>query len=477
MRCGLCGHRFDAAALAALLWGLLDEGVARSMAYNVVIMAGVTTLLFNANPLMRFDGYYVLSDLLEIPNLYSNGARHLASLAQRYLLGLRSAAAPDLRDREAAITLAYGVCSLAWRALIYASLFSAASVLFRGAGLTLACVAVLAMIVPPAARFYRYLRDGGGLEAPSPKVYVPRLALAVAGLAFVLLAPLKPLVKAPAVLQIQDHHVLRAECPGFVRTVLVRDNERVKAGQLLVELENPDEALVLRKLKARVSRQEVKTRHAYSKREIAAMKGEMAALEAFQAQLAEKEAYLATLRVSAPADGVVIAPRIAELPGRYLRTGEDIVGVGVLPAREVRAAVPQGEVEHFRAQVGLPVRVKVAGRSGAREAVLESVSPRAARDIPHAALSSLAGGPLPVVRRREASPRRSYAPEGDFELIAPVFVAKARLGGDAPEGLAAGERAFVRFRSRLGLPLWKRLYQAVERRIGYLRDRRAATGA
>lgn len=463
-----------AASLAAVLWSVLDEGVARTLAYNIVIMASVTTLFFNANPLMRFDGYYVLADYLEIPNLYSNGGSHLAALAKRFILGLRNAAAPDFKDRETVVTSVYGVFALAWRGVVYVGLFSAASVLFHGAGFAVGAIATLAMVIPRAVRFHRYLQDGSGLEAPSLRVYGPRTALAGTILALILLTPFKPLMKAPAVVQIKDQHIVRAQCPGFVTAVRVRDNERVAAGQLLLEMENVDETAALHKLRVRVSRQEIKTRQAYAKRDVAAMKNEMAALEAFQTQLAEKEAYMASLRVSAPVDGAVIARRIDELSGRYLRAGEEILGVGVLPASELKVSVAQGDVAHFRGQVGKPLQVKIVGRSGKAAAVLESVEPRAGREIPHAALASLAGGPLAVVRRREAASPRSLNSHDDFELLAPVFIATARLT-DGPGGLAAGETARVRFRSRLGLPLWKRGYQAVERRIQYLRSKREKT--
>ena len=71
------------AAAAAILWSRTAPGIVNQCCHHVVIMASLTTILFNANPLMRFDGYYILTDLLEIPNLYSRGARYVQGLARR----------------------------------------------------------------------------------------------------------------------------------------------------------------------------------------------------------------------------------------------------------------------------------------------------------------------------------------------------------------------------------------------------------
>jgi len=65
------------AAIAAIIWCHTDSALLRHHAYHVMLMAGVTTLLFNANFLMRFDGYYILADVLEIPNLYGLGQQYL----------------------------------------------------------------------------------------------------------------------------------------------------------------------------------------------------------------------------------------------------------------------------------------------------------------------------------------------------------------------------------------------------------------
>jgi putative peptide zinc metalloprotease protein len=82
------------AALATFVWLASEPGALRSMAYNVMLIAGVSTIVFNGNPLLRFDGYYILSDLLEIPNLALRSNQYLAYLVKRHLFAQQQAESP-----------------------------------------------------------------------------------------------------------------------------------------------------------------------------------------------------------------------------------------------------------------------------------------------------------------------------------------------------------------------------------------------
>ncbi|MEM7457494.1 MAG: hypothetical protein AAF456_24385, partial [Planctomycetota bacterium] len=75
------------AMLALVFWARLDAGILRDISFNIFIMGSVTTILFNANPLMRFDGYYIMSDMLGIPNLYPKGTRGTGEQVKRLLFG------------------------------------------------------------------------------------------------------------------------------------------------------------------------------------------------------------------------------------------------------------------------------------------------------------------------------------------------------------------------------------------------------
>ena len=78
---------------AMFVWLYMGPGLLRTLAFNTMVVAGVSTVVINANPLLRYDGYFILADLIEIPNLAPRSYRCLGDLVQRYLFGVRGAAA------------------------------------------------------------------------------------------------------------------------------------------------------------------------------------------------------------------------------------------------------------------------------------------------------------------------------------------------------------------------------------------------
>jgi len=129
------------AAVASLIWCRTSNSMVEHVCFNVAVMASVTTVLFNLNPLMRFDGYYILSDLIGLPNLYSQGQIFLQYLVRRYVLGL-SASLPDWSPGAGLLIRVHSIAALLWRMFISAGLIVAANTLFYGAGVVMAAAAV-----------------------------------------------------------------------------------------------------------------------------------------------------------------------------------------------------------------------------------------------------------------------------------------------------------------------------------------------
>ena len=105
------GVEILAASAAALVWSWAEEGALRTICANTILLASITTLIFNANPLMRFDGYFILADWLEIPNLYANAMAASSRFLRSAILGLG-------RIPQVSIGLvAYGIACTVWRIL------------------------------------------------------------------------------------------------------------------------------------------------------------------------------------------------------------------------------------------------------------------------------------------------------------------------------------------------------------------------
>jgi putative peptide zinc metalloprotease protein len=117
---------------SAVLWWLSVPGLVNSICFNLTMVCSVGTLFFNANPLLRYDGYYVLMDLAEIPNLAERGRRALSRVWQYWVLGGNAAA--DRNGNDAAWLPAYGALSAVYRWVVTVAILGALYVLLKPAG-------------------------------------------------------------------------------------------------------------------------------------------------------------------------------------------------------------------------------------------------------------------------------------------------------------------------------------------------------
>ena len=226
------------ASIAALLWVAEPAGLLNDLYFNVIIMAGLTTIVFNANPLMRFDGYYILSDWLEIPNLYGDGQQYLQYLGRRYILGEGVSAVIGWSWRNV-FTRIYAVFALCWRCVICFSLFTAAIVMFDGLGMFLGIGAVVLWVGFPLFALAKYLLRSDPLRVTRLR----RVSIACAGVAacctsiwYGVAWPSK--MSAHAIVQYEPIAFVRASSPGFLRSIQVDSGSDVEPGQVIAVLEN-----------------------------------------------------------------------------------------------------------------------------------------------------------------------------------------------------------------------------------------------
>ena len=150
------------AAAAIFFWVYLEPGLARTVAYNVILIGGVSTVFFNGNPLVKFDGYYILADLLEIPNLGQRSLQYLGYLLNRCILGIKDGQTPAAGNGEKFWLVVYGLCSFCYRLAI------AAVIILGVAGKYL----ILGILSSPFSAFgpcWPHLqRERCGLSAPAP---------------------------------------------------------------------------------------------------------------------------------------------------------------------------------------------------------------------------------------------------------------------------------------------------------------------
>ncbi len=421
------------AALAMILWTRIEPGVVRAGAYNVMLIAGVTTILFNANPLVRFDGYYILSDLLEIPNLSSRATRYLGYLIQRYAFGVRGAESPVMARGEAPWLGAYALASFAYRVAIIATIVFYVATKYFILGVVIALWALLAIVVLPMVRQVRFL-----LFAPQLRGRRGR-ALAVTGATFAALGAALWLVPAPfatlaeGVVWIPERAVVRAGADVESVRLVARPGARIAAGAPLMIAEDMALAARVRTLAARV--EELARRHETLLVEDR-VQAEIAreALETAKAQLAWARARQDELVVRSPAAGRFLVVEPQNLPGRFVRRGEPL-GYVVDPGEAVvRVVVPQDTVSLVRGRTrGVSVRLAEDVWTPIPARIAREV-PAATQQLPSLALSTRGGGGI-ALDPQEGARGKAFQSHFTFDLAL-----------DAETGVERyGERAFVRF--------------------------------
>ena len=423
------------AALALPLWLWLDAGLARDAAFVTLVIAGVSTLLFNGNPLQRLDGYYILTDAADLPNLGPRSRQWWLDLLRRRLLGVRGGEAMAVARGERPWLAAYA--PLAW---LYSLVVVALAVVWLGQlslALGLACAVLLAwqMLLRPVARLLAQLRSAALVQHATTRRWRWLTSGAAGVLGLVLLLPWPQRTLVQGVVWPPDLAMLRADEAGTVDAVFARDGQAVRAGDVVLQLANSQLQSTHARQQERVKALEV-TLFSALPAGGAGTGDARAGLAAAQVELQRLDERVAALALRSGADGRLALPGAVDLPGQFVRQGGLVGQVITDAAPTVRVALPEADAGTLRQLQGA-VSVRLAGSPGtARAAVLLRDSVGAVAQLPSAALSQRHGGDVAT------DPKDPQ----DLRPVQPVVLLDVRLAAPADIGDARiGERAWVRF--------------------------------
>jgi len=420
------------AALAMMVWVNVEPGAVRAMSFNVMLVAGVSTLLFNGNPLLRFDAYYVLSDFLEIPNLASRSNRYLGYLLQRYLLDIKDATFPPASGGEKRWMFCYAFASFFYRMLISIRIVTFIAGKFFFVGVLLAIWAISNMLVTPAVQSWKVFFQDGRMHKKRTRIFWT--IAAGAGLAVLLIGvvPMPLYTVAEGVVWVPEQARVMAGADAFVTAVVASPQQEVRAGDLLIRCENPELVVRVEVLEAQLL--EYQARHRVSilkdRNEAEILQEEIRQVEK---ELARERERVASLTVRSPGNGRFVLPDGQNLPGRFVRRGV-AMGYVVGPDQcRVRVVVPQTDIDRVRngtrrieARLSHDIKQVLPAR------IIRQV-PAASADLPSLALSLEGGG------RFALDPRYPDKPQAFEKLF------QFEIGIPGLESDLIGERVMVRF--------------------------------
>jgi putative peptide zinc metalloprotease protein len=413
------------AALATFTWwNTPGQPFVNYMALSLMVVCSVSTVMFNGNPLMRFDGYYVLADWLEIPNLRDRSNRYLQRLMMEHCLGMEVQPEPYMELWRRILFVTYAVTSYIYRWVVtFVILKFMASFLkpykLEVISTMLAFAALGSMIGWPLYRLGKNLHKRGRLpDMKSARVTVSAIALAALLLGFFFIPFPVTRVRQTGLVQVQPDYIknVSAEVPGILTKLNVKEGERVKEGTILaefysLELKNQeDEAKAQLFIKENlVKTYEAQWKRSQDKKERLQLKQSSARAEA---EMKEANRKLQILRddsskrlvLRAPCDGIVMGlPHVDEIGKRWEKDHETpFCRIG--NPNKLRVLVPVTPDDYdlirdnlLKARVrkeNLPVTIRVHGRDMRTwSGVVYSLPQSQADDVP-LPLTNKGGGPL-----------------------------------------------------------------------------------
>lgn len=438
------------ASLAMVAWTVLEPGIERAICFNIMLIGGVSTVLVNANPLLKFDGYYILSDLVEIPNLAQRAGRYMGDLADRLLFGAKGGRPFHALPAEKAVFAVFAPLSFVYRLLLSAGIavFVARQYFFVGVCLAL-WMAVQTLGFPLAKGVWHLLA--------SPKLRRSRgraVGVAAGGLAgllavlFVLPAP--SWTTALGVVWLPEQANVRAGADGFLKAFAVAADTAVASGAALARFEDPVLSSKIASLAWEVRELELRLAKAKVEDQTLAQTTGIE-LESARGRLARETVRRARMVATSRTEGrFVPAKAEGDAVGRFFKEGE-IVGY-VLPARAgvVRVVVPQDTVDRVRGRLRsvelLPVD---RTRTGAFPSRILRAVPGGQFELPSPALALAAGGAV-ATDPRDAQNRTALARLFQFDLDLPAAMPDVYFG-------ARVKVKFVLDDEPAGLQIWRKL--------------------
>jgi len=420
------------AALGLLLFLAAQPGLVQNIGFNIFLIGGVSSLFFNGNPLLKYDGYYILADAIGIPNLYQRSTQYWHYLFRRYLFGMRDAISPVSAPGEAPWFFFYSLLSQAYRLGILWFIISIVTEEFFYMGVVLAIWLITLQILSPVYKAICYLLTNPSLEKNRHRALAASSLLTLAIIVVTGFLPIPSYTLHEGVVWQPDEVRLRAAHDGFVKALLAENNQPVTVGTPLLTLHDPflqSEVSI-----AQAGVQELKARYRASRAtdhfQAGIVREELRVAEAKLRFIREKSS---AMSVNAFKSGGLVLLEADDLLGRFLRKG-DLLGYILddeLPT--VRAVVSQDHIGQLRQQV-IDIKIRFASEPGRDfSAKILRQAPEATNRLPSAALATTGGGPFIV----------NVDNENQLETQEKVFLIDLQPDFQGHE-IPIGSRAYVR---------------------------------
>lgn len=446
---------FFFAAAAALVWTNTAPGLIHSLAFNVMLIGSVSSFLFNGNPLLRFDAYYILSDYTQIPNLYQKAQQQWQYFGDRYLLGTLTAKSQATDSKEWVWLTSYGLLSFLYLMLISLGIATFLMDQWLPLGLLVLTMTLYSRFLAPLKKLFKHLRSS------ATQGNRRRALTAVGGVSLVLflllaVVPFPSAIRAQGIVKANNASNVYAETAGQLDAVLVQHGQRVKAGQLIARFSNLDVASELRWTQSAQLEVQAQIRQALhqSSQDLLALQEKTDALELRRQNLLEQQTQLL---VRASQDGEWVAPELHEQLGNWIQRGQLLGEVVDASSFRFVAVMPQEAANIlFQEQFG-HAELRLNGQADATIALPQvSIIPVQSDTLPSTALGWMGGGDI-AVHTQDASGTKTVE---SFFLLQSEIPTEQHQGAKVLHGLAGTLRL-----QTPDQPLASQAYRAIKQLI------------
>lgn len=424
---------FALASVAVIVAVMTEQESIRYLCCAVATLGTVSTLVFNANPLMRFDGYFIFTDLIQRPNLWM----HAAQSAKNLFNGFKNL---DFHRQPEPVSLplaVYGIACWFYRMSILITVAATAVLVWNSLGIAIVLWGAYALFLVPWLKARQMSKMAVQPKATvSRQVWIWRASVTAALLAapWIIPSPLQPL--SPGIVQFRQPWTIHAEAEGLLSEVPVAAGQKVNAGDILARLENDQLQLSykLKLLEAQASREKIQYKQ--SRGELAEAQAEQAKLYSLEEQVRQLGEKVSRLTIRAPHGGTLASLPVQREIGRQISQGELICVLADTEQLDVKISLAQRDLYKAQKIIGKPASgrlvtgVKLTGK-------MDSVDPKGSKYLMEPLLAACYAGPLCIVNSTPGTGK-----DNSFQLLQPRFDAKLEL--PATEGFAPGQMAWVR---------------------------------
>lgn len=423
-------------ALAMYAWVLAEPGVVRSLLFNVMLITGVSTVIVNGNPLLRFDGYFIFADLIEMPNLAQRGQRYLRYLSDHYLFGAKSNEPPQETKSEKRWLFFYTISSWIYRILITVSIILFIAGEFFIFGVLLALWGAVTLVAMPIWKSTKHILTSPTLQRNRQHAINVAIGCTVGLLLFVAFIPLPLRTQAEGVVWLPDQALVRAGANGFFERWLVTPGTYVNSGSPVAVMRDPQLAAELAAAEARVAEAEARYR---SQQFVDPVQGDIVReqLEHEQHALKRVQERHDRLILRSETDGILTAPRDQDINEQFFKKGELLAYVLDRHQLIARTVVTQDDIDLVRSRLKqAEIRFADAISESHTVKVIREM-PGGINELPTAALSPNGGGLIAT----------DPQDQNGLKTLERIFLLDLSLPADTPPS-AFGERVYVRFDHR-----------------------------